>query len=67
MIRTISIKNFDNRLKTLETKMLKKYGKSKTWVSFYNDFKKCILEVEENTVTIDEKVYKEKRKEILGE
>lgn len=61
MLKTISIKNFENRMKSLETRNIKKYGRSLTWCSLLNKFNKCIVEVEidKNTITFDEEKYKE--------
>lgn len=59
MLKTISIKNFENRMKSLETRNIKKCGQSLTWTSLYNNFNKCIVETDENTITFDEDKYKE--------
>lgn len=59
MLKTISIKNFENRMKSLETKNIKKCGQSLTWCSLLNKFNKCIIEINENTIIFDEEKYKE--------
>lgn len=65
MLKEISIKNFENRMKTLETKNTKKHGHSLTWCSLLNNFNKCIVEISESTITFDEEKYKAIRKEIM--
>lgn len=64
-MKTVSIENFENRMKTIETKNIKKYGESLTWVSLYNLFNKCIIEVDEKTITFDENEYKKIRKRAI--
>ena len=64
-IKTISIENFNNRMKSIETKSLKRYGTSPTWVTISNHFNDCIIETDKNTVTFDECKYKKIRAKML--
>lgn len=66
-MKEISIQNFENRMKTLETKNLKKYGSSLTWTSLYNKFNSCIVEIREKTLVFDEQKYKEIKQNIEKE
>ena len=63
-IERVRAEIFDNRLKTIETKNLKKTGSSLSWASLSNDFRPCILEIlmPEKVLIIDKDKYKEIRK-----
>lgn len=58
---TITIENFNNRMKTIETKNLKKYGKSLTWVSLSNYFNSAIIEIYDNLLVLDKDKYNQIR------
>ena len=66
-IERVRAEIFDNRLKTIETKNLKKTGSSLSWASLSNDFRPCILEIlmPEKVLIIDKDKYKEIRKWVL--
>ncbi len=64
-MKTISIENFNNRMKSIETKNLKRYGTSLTWTSIANRFNDCIIATDENTITYDEERYKKIRAKML--
>ena len=66
-IERVRAENFDNRLKTIETKNLKKTGNSLSWVSLSNRFRPCILEIlmPEKVLIVDKDKYKEIRKQVL--
>lgn len=64
-MKEVSITNFENRMKTLEVRNLKKYGQSLTWTSLYNKFNACIIEIKEKTLIFDEQKYKEIKQELL--
>lgn len=58
---------YDNRMKTIETKNLKKTGESLTWVSLLSYFHCCILEnyPDERILIINRDKYNEIRKQVL--
>jgi hypothetical protein len=66
-IERVRAENFDNRLKTIETKNLKKTGSSLSWASLSNHFRPCILEIlmPEKVLIVDKDKYKEIRKQVL--
>ncbi len=66
-MKEVSIKNFENRMKTLEIRNLKKYGHSLTWTSLLNKFNTCIIEIREKTIIFDEQKYKEIKQNIEKE
>ncbi len=56
---TITIKNFQSRMKAIETRNMKKRGHSLSSVSLLHYFNPCILEIYNNELlTIDEKEYR---------
>ncbi len=59
----ISIKQFESKIKKIEKENLKKYGESLTFTSLYNTFQKCILEIRENTLIIDDEIFNRIKKE----
>ena len=64
----LSRQNWHNRLKTIETKNLKKYRRSKTASSMSSYFHPCIIEFrDEDTVVIDSKKYKLIRDHLMSE
>ena len=63
-MKTIGITNWNNRLKSIETKNIKKYGESLTWTSLERHFNDCIIQITEGTIIFDEKKYKEIRKKL---
>ena len=66
-IERVSYKNFYNRLKTIETKNLKKTGSSLTWVSLESYFYPSILSInsDDEILIIDREKYDEIRKQVL--
>jgi len=62
---------FNNRMKTIETKNLKKHRRSRAWFSLISNFNECILciHVEDsgNIMEIDEDKYKEIRAFVMSE
>ena len=55
-------KQWDNRIKTIATKRLKKYNKALTATSMGHYFNiSCIIELQENRIVVDEKKYKDMR------
>ena len=57
---TITFKNFQSRMKAIETRNFKKYGESLSFASYYHYFNPCIIEICNNEfLIIDEKKYKE--------
>ncbi len=64
-MKIISIENFNKRMKTIETKSIKKYGESITWVGLSHKFNSCIIEINDKTIIIDEDKYKKIRNSIL--
>lgn len=65
-MQEILIKNFYNRLKSIEKKNIKKYKRSLTWISLEYYFNKCIIEVREKTIIIDEQEYKNIKKQVTS-
>lgn len=65
-MQEILIKNFYNRLKSIEKKNIKKYERSLTWISLEHYFNKCIIEVREKTIIIDEQEYKNIKKQVTS-
>ena len=64
----VSIKNFDNRMKTIVTKTLKKHKASLTWASLSRYFYDCILCIHgDDLLEINEDKYKEIRKYVMSE
>ena len=64
----VSVKNFDNRMKTIVTKTLKKYKTSLTWASLNRYFNDCILCIYgDDLLEINEDKYKEIRKYVMSE
>ena len=65
----ITNRQFDIRLKTIETKNIKKYGSSLTATSLSNGyFRDCIICIhDDNLLEIDEDKYKEIRKRVTSE
>ena len=68
-LRTVHDKWLWHRARALETKLLKKYGKSLTAGSISNRFNKCIVQsyVDEPIMEINDGVYREICKEIEKE
>lgn len=59
---------FQNRMKTISTKNLQKYGRSLTAISLHHHFRDCILCVHDGAVLeIDENKYKEIRALVMTE
>lgn len=66
-IKYITKKTWDNRLKTICTKNIKKYGKSKSFTSLNYYFIPCVLEHRDNnTLIINEIKYKIIRKYVTS-
>jgi len=67
--KIISYVGWDNRMKTIETKNLKKYHKTSTWISMLSYFNPCIVCVYEDLKTIEINVAKYKliRKYMMSE
>lgn len=64
----LSYQQWDNRLKTIETKNLKQYHRTPSWLSIGYELKPCILETQDGKIiVIDEDKYKELRKYCLSE
>lgn len=68
-IKTISYNNWDNRMKTIETKNLKKYGRSLSWSSLSSYFHCCIIEtnIDYQTINFNEAKYKLIREYVISE
>ena len=63
-------KQWDNRIKTIVTKNLKKYGRSLSWSSLSYHFKDCVLCThcnDETVLEIDDGKYKEIRRHVMSE
>lgn len=57
---TRTIKNFQSRMKAIETRNMKKRGHSLSAVSLLHHFNPCILEIYDNELlVIDEEKYQE--------
>jgi len=67
--KTISYKQWDNRMKSIETKNLNKYRRSLSWVSLMHYFNTCIIETNSSykTIKFNEEKYKLIRKYVMGE
>jgi len=68
-VKTVSDSTWHNRMKTIETKNLKKYHRSTSWVSLYTYFSPCVLEMDSSyhTVMINEAKYQLIRKHVMSE
>lgn len=73
--KTIAYTAWDNRLKTMETKNLNKYGRSISWCSLESYFNPCMLGTIKHykynspykTITINEPKYQLIRKYVMSE
>ena len=67
--KTISQQAWENRIKTIATKNLKKFGKSLWWGSLHTYFLPCIQcsHSDNKTITINEEKYKLIRKYVMTE
>ncbi len=67
--KTISYQMWDNRMKTIETKNLNKYGRSTSWGSLQHWFNPCVIcyNSSYNTVTFNQEKYKLIRKYVMSE
>lgn len=64
----LSQQQWSNRLKTIETKNLKKYHRTPYWLSIGHTLKGCIIEIQDGeTLVVDEDKYKELRKFCMSE
>ena len=68
-VKTVSDSAYRGRMKTIETKNLRKYHRSTSWVSLYAYFSPCVLELDPSyhTVTINEAKYQLIRKYVMSE
>ncbi len=66
--KSISYKNWEKRLKTISTKNLIKYGKSKSWISLRTYFNPCVICINGsyNTVEINKEKYKLIRQYVMS-
>lgn len=64
----VTTKNFQSRMKAIETRNMKKRGHSLSFVSLYHYFNPCIIEICDNQyLLIDEKKYKELLRKALDD
>lgn len=65
----VSYRNFDKRMKNIESSNLKKYGKSRSWVNIGNYFNAAILSYysDKKLIEINEDRYKRIRKFLTSE
>lgn len=61
MNKIVNKRWLEYRAKTIETQNLKRYGKSKAWISILQDFNACIVCVHDDCLEINYEKYKEIR------
>lgn len=68
MLKTITKQNWDNRVKTIQTKIRKEYGRFSNIGYYHHLLQPCIIEhqIDRGTLTFNEDRYKELRKELLS-
>lgn len=68
-LKTVTYTNWDNRIKSIVTKNLKKYKRSLSWASMGSYLNPCIIELNSsyNTITFNEAKYKLIRQYLLSD